>query len=77
MRHFKHVYVQDMFGCQNIVFDYWRISQISQCIQQISLNAPFCNRDVLISVKKWCIMGDGTGALWDLCNSLVGYRSFR
>ena len=26
-----------------------------------------CTR-VNISVTKWCIMGYGTGALWDLCN---------
>ena len=45
------------------------ISQTPQCMRQISHNAPFvmemCTY-VLISVTKWCIVGYGTGALWDL-----------
>ena len=41
-------------------------SQIPQCIRQISHNAPFCNRNVHISVSSWCIVGYGTGALWEL-----------
>ena len=28
-------------------------------------NAPFCNRNVYTSVTKWCLVGYGTGALWD------------
>ena len=28
--------------------------------------------NVHISVTKWCIVGYGTGALWDLCNRSVG-----
>ena len=43
------------------------ISQIPQCISQISHNAPFCNRmctHVHISVTKWCIVGYGAGAFW-------------
>ena len=41
------------------------ISQIPQCIRQISKNAPFCNRNVHvhISVTKCCIVGYGTDAL--------------
>ena len=31
-----------------------------------SHRAPFCNRNVHISATKWCIVGYGTGALWDL-----------
>ena len=38
-------------------------SQIRQCIRQISHDAPFCNRNVHISVAKWCIMGYRTGSL--------------
>ena len=41
------------------------ISQIPQCIRQISHNAPLCNRNVHISVTKWCIVGREDGALWD------------
>ena len=32
----------------------------------ISHNMPFCIRNVHISVTKWCIVGYGNGALWDL-----------
>ena len=39
-----------------------------QCIRQISHSAPFCSRNMHISVTKWCIVGYGNGALWDLCN---------
>ena len=28
---------------------------------------------VHISVTKWCIVGYGTGALWDLCNRSIGH----
>ena len=50
------------------------ISQIPQCIRQLSHYALFCNRNngnVHISVTEWCIMGYGTGALWDLCNRSI------
>ena len=47
------------------------MSQILQCIRQISHNAPFCNRNVHISVTKRCIVGYRTGALWDLCESSI------
>ena len=47
------------------------ISQIPQCIQQISHNAPFCTH-LHISVTEWCIVGYGTGALWDfICNMSI------
>ena len=42
------------------------LSQTPQCIRQIFHNAPLFNRIVHISVTKWCIVGYGTGALWDL-----------
>ena len=32
----------------------------------ISHNAPLCNKTVPISVTKWCVVGHGTGAFWDL-----------
>ena len=44
----------------------WPISQIPQCTCPTSHNAPLWNRNVHISVPKWCIVGYGTGALWDL-----------
>ena len=44
------------------------ISQIPQCASPISHNASFCNRNVHISVTKWCIVGYRTGAPWDLHN---------
>ena len=39
------------------------ISQIPECICAISHNATFCNRNVHISVTKWCIVAN----LWDIC----------
>ena len=49
------------------------ITQILQCIRQISHNAPFCNRNVHvhISVTKFCIVGYGTDALWDLWDGSI------
>ena len=41
-------------------------SQIPQCTCLTSHNAPLWNRNVQISVPKWCIVGCGTGTLWDL-----------
>ena len=41
------------------------VPQIPQYIIQISHNAPFCNRNMHISVTKWCIMGYMCDALWD------------
>ena len=41
----------------------WTISQIQQCMGQMSQNAPFCNRNVHISAPEWCIVRYGTGAL--------------
>ena len=35
------------------------ISQSPQCSGQISHNTPFCNRNVHISVTKWCIVEYG------------------
>ena len=40
--------------------------QIPQCIWMISHNESFCNRNVHISVTKWCIVGYGTGVWWGL-----------
>ena len=37
-------------------------SQAQQCMRQSFHNAPFCNR------KKWCILGNWIGVMWDLCN---------
>ena len=39
-----------------IIFCNRPVSQIPQCTSPISYNAPFCNRNVHISVIKWCIM---------------------
>ena len=44
-------------------------------IRQIYHNASFCNRNVHISVTKWCIVGCDTGALWDLCNKSIAIHS--
>ena len=39
----------------------------------VSHNASLCNRNVHISVTKWCIVGYGTGAWWDLWDwSIMG-----
>ena len=50
------------------------ISQIPQCIRQISHNAPFCNRNVhtcAYFVITWCIVGYEKAALWVFCNSTI------
>ena len=39
--------------------------QIPQCNCPIFHKTPLWNRNVYISVSKWCIVGYGTGALWD------------
>ena len=49
------------------------MSPTPQCICQISHNAPFCNRNVYISVTKWYIVGYRTVALWDLCNRYFSF----
>ena len=51
------------------------MSQIPQCMRQISHNAPFYNRNVQvhISVIKWCILGYRAGTLWDQCNRSVNH----
>ena len=41
-------------------------AQIPQCTSPISHNVPFFNRNVYISVKKWCIVRYSTNTLWDL-----------
>ena len=41
-------------------------AQIPQCTSPISHSAPICNRNVHISVTKWCIVGYLAIALWDL-----------
>ena len=43
---------------------------------QISHNAPFCNKNVHISVTKLCTMGHGTGALWDLWIRFIDQTTF-
>ena len=40
--------------------------QRPQGTRHISHNAPLWNRNVHISVPKWCIVGYGRGALWNL-----------
>ena len=59
------------------------ISQIPQCTSPISHNAPFCNRNVHISITRWCnmhfsvakrcIVGNGTGALWDFWGYYISW----
>ena len=44
------------------------ISQVPQCIDQISHNAPFCNINVH---TKSCIVWCGTSVLWDLHNGSI------
>ena len=50
------------------------ISQIQQCVSPISHNEPFCNRNVHLSVTKWCIVGYMSDAFWDLWDG-SGYRN--
>ena len=75
-RHYlKHIQVRSMtphgtldhHGLSILVMHYnCPILQIPQCTCPISYNTPYWNRNVHISVPKWCIVGYGTGALWDL-----------
>ena len=46
--------------------------QIPQCIRQISYNTQFCNRDMHISVTKWCML---TRFLWALTNKETAWHS--
>ena len=48
-------------------------SHIPQYINPISHNTPFCNRNVHISVTKWCIVGCLSDALWDLLDGSIGW----
>ena len=47
------------------------ISQIPEYSRQKSDNAPFCNRNVHISVTKCCIVGYGIDAFWDLWDGSI------
>ena len=47
------------------------IAQIPKCTSAISQNAPFCYRNVHISVTKWCILGYLSDALWDLWDGSI------
>ena len=42
------------------------VAQMPQCTNPISHNAPFCNRNVHISVTKWYIVQYLSNTLWDL-----------
>ena len=49
-------------------------------VDQISHNAPLCNRDVHMwahFVTKRCFVGNGTGALWDFFKCLYWWRCQR
>ena len=52
------------------------ISEIPQCTCPISHNAPLWNRNVRISVPMWCIVGYGTGALWDFWIWSIPFTTF-
>ena len=55
------------------------ISQIPQCIRQISHNATFCNRNVHMSAHfcyKNALWGYGTDAFWDLWNGSIDMCTF-
>ena len=58
-----------------IIFEIWLYNrQIPQCNGQIAHGAPFCNRNMHISVTKWCTVGCETSALWDLTIKSIGSR---
>ena len=42
--------------------------------QSLSHNVPLCNRNVHISVTKWCIVGYSSDALWDLWDGSIIYN---
>ena len=50
-------------------------AEIPQCISPISHNAPFCNRNVHISVTKWCIVGYLFHTLWDLRDGSISHET--
>ena len=60
----RFIYIQRSFGSRPI-------SQIPQCTSPIYHNAQFCNRNVHISVTKWCVMGYLSDAFWDLWDGSI------
>ena len=50
------------------------LAQIPWCTSLVSHNAPFCNRNVHLSVTKWCIIGYLSSALWDLWDGSIGWQ---
>ena len=50
---------------------HWPNSQIPQCTSPISHNGPFRTR------SEWCIVGYGTGALWDLLDWSIAVQDWR
>ena len=56
----------------------WLVAQIPQCTSRTSYNAPFCNRNVHVCtflLKKWCIVGHLSDALWDLWDGSFNFCS--
>ena len=47
------------------------VSEIPQCIRKISHNTTLHYRNVHFFFTKWCIVGNGTGTLWDLCDRSI------
>ena len=68
-----HVWEADSF----LWFCNRAVSQIPQCTSPILHNAPFCNRNVHISVTKWCIVGYLSNALWDLWDGSIASRDYQ
>ena len=52
-------------------FVWFNWPQIPQCTCPISHNAPFCKRNVHISLTKCCIVGHWSDTLWDLCDGSI------
>ena len=46
-------------------------TEIPRCTRPKYHNAPFRTEMCTIMWPEWCIVGYGTGALWDLWNSLI------
>ena len=59
-----YLYIETVHRLQRRKHSNWPNSQSPQCTSLISHNAPFCNRNMHISVAKWCAVGYLSNALW-------------
>ena len=59
-----YLYIETVHRLQRRKHSNWPNSQSPQCTSLIFHNAPYCNRNMHISVAKWCVVGYLSNALW-------------